>query len=116
MNFIPLYLIGASAIFAFMLVLWGISLALKNSSIVDIFWGFGFVLSAWLYFFITPQGFLLRKILILVLVTIWGLRLTIHILMRNSEGRSLNIEKTGESIGPRFMRLNEKSGGEEVWS
>jgi steroid 5-alpha reductase family enzyme len=83
MNFINLYLLGAALIFTMMLILWGISLALKNSSIVDIFWGFGFVLSAWLYFFLTPDGFIIRKLILLALVTIWGLRLTIHILTRN---------------------------------
>jgi len=83
MNFINLYLLGAALIFTMMLILWGISLALKNSSIVDIFWGFGFVLSAWLYFFLTPEGFIIRKLILLALVTIWGLRLTIHILTRN---------------------------------
>jgi steroid 5-alpha reductase family enzyme len=83
MSFINLYLIGAAVIFGFMLFLWAVSLALKNSSIVDIFWGFGFVLSSWLYFFLAPEGFLLRKLILLALVTIWGLRLTIHILTRN---------------------------------
>jgi len=83
MSFFNLYLIGAAVIFSLMLLLWGISLILKNSSIVDIFWGSGFVISAWLYYFLTPAGFDLRKILLVALVTLWGLRLTIHILTRN---------------------------------
>ncbi|MHC1741268.1 MAG: DUF1295 domain-containing protein [Anaerolineaceae bacterium] len=83
MTFLSLYLTGGLVILALMLVLWGVSLLLKNSSIVDIFWGFGFVLSAWLYFFLTPEGFALRKLILLALVTIWGLRLTTHILIRN---------------------------------
>ena len=83
MNFISMYFIGGAAILSFMLLLWVISLLIKNSSIVDIFWGFGFVASAWLYFFISPDGSLIRKIILLGLVTIWGLRLTLHILVRN---------------------------------
>lgn len=83
MDFISIYLILAAVIFGFFALLWIISLPLKNASIVDIFWGFGFVLSAWVSFFLTPQGFIPRKILLLVLVTIWGLRLTLHILTRN---------------------------------
>jgi steroid 5-alpha reductase family enzyme len=83
MEFISLYLTGGAVILVFMLILWGISLLLKNSSIVDIFWGFGFVLQAWLYFFIVPGGLFERKLILLILVTLWGLRLTIHILTRN---------------------------------
>jgi steroid 5-alpha reductase family enzyme len=83
MNFFSLYFTGGAVILCLMLVLWAISLLLKNSSIVDIFWGFGFVLSAWLYYFISPEGFPIRKLILLVLATIWGMRLTLHILIRN---------------------------------
>ena len=47
----------------------------KNASIVDIFWGIGFILIAWIAFSLTPQGYLPRKQLIAILVTIWGWRL-----------------------------------------
>jgi steroid 5-alpha reductase family enzyme len=70
-------------ILVLMTALWVISLILKNSSIVDIFWGSGFVVSVWVYFILSPDGFILRKLLIAFLVTIWGLRLSIHILLRN---------------------------------
>ncbi len=66
-----------------MILLWLLSLALRNSSIVDIFWGTGFVIVAWAAFLFTPDGFLPRKLLLAALVTIWGLRLSIHILRRN---------------------------------
>jgi steroid 5-alpha reductase family enzyme len=80
---LPLLGITAAVVFGLMILLWVVSLILKNASIVDIFWGFGFVLVAWVAFFITPCGFLPRKLLLLTLVTIWGLRLTLHILRRN---------------------------------
>lgn len=64
-------------------ILWLVSLLLKNSSIVDIFWGTGFVIANWVYFILAPDGFLLRKWLIGTLVTLWGLRLSWHILRRN---------------------------------
>ncbi len=60
MTLLNLLIIGGAVIFGFMFLLWLLSLALKNSSIVDIFWGFGFVLSSWLYFFLTPDGFLVK--------------------------------------------------------
>jgi steroid 5-alpha reductase family enzyme len=83
MSFLNAYGIGLVVILVLMTILWLVSLRLKNSSIVDIFWGTGFVIANWVYFALTPQGFMLRKLLIGILVTIWGLRLSIHILLRN---------------------------------
>lgn len=83
MLFFHIYLIGAAVILTFMFLLWLASLALKNAAIVDIFWGFGFVLTGWLFFALTPQGLILRKILLMTIVSIWGLRLTLHIYIRN---------------------------------
>ena len=83
MSFIELYGIALLVILSCMALLWLISLWLKNSSIVDIFWGTGFVIANWVYFALTPDGFPLRKWLIGILVTIWGLRLSLHILRRN---------------------------------
>ncbi|MBA4386293.1 MAG: hypothetical protein C0410_16285 [Anaerolinea sp.] len=80
---ISIFLTAGAVIFGLMLLLWMISLLLRNSSIVDVFWGFGFVLSAWVYYFLTPDGFMVRKFLVAGLATIWGLRLTIHVLTRN---------------------------------
>ncbi len=81
MDFI--YLTLGGVILGLMTLLWLLSLALKNSSIVDIFWGTGFVIVAWMAFALTPEGFVGRKALLCVLVTIWGLRLSLHILTRN---------------------------------
>jgi steroid 5-alpha reductase family enzyme len=83
MQFISIYLILLAIILGLMLFLWVVSLALKNSSIVDIFWGTGFVITAWAAFALTPEGFLARKVLIAALTTIWGLRLSIYIFFRN---------------------------------
>jgi steroid 5-alpha reductase family enzyme len=71
------------AIFILMTLVWLLSLLLRNASIVDIIWGTGFVISAWLYFALTSEGYLVRKLILCTLVTIWGLRLSIHILRRN---------------------------------
>ena len=83
MNFLSIYLTAGLVILGLMTLLWLVSLALKNSSIVDIFWGTGFVIANWVYFALTPDGFPLRKWLIGILVTIWGLRLSLYILWRN---------------------------------
>ena len=83
MSFLPVFLTLGLIIFGLMTLLWLVSLALKNSSIVDIFWGTGFVIVAWAAFLMTPEGYIVRKLLLSGLVTIWGLRLSLHILTRN---------------------------------
>ena len=83
MNFTNLFLLSGAAILLLMTLLWLLSLTLKNSSIVDIFWGFGFILIVWLVFAIAPQGYLPRRQLVAILVTVWGVRLALHIGSRN---------------------------------
>lgn len=83
MTFVQIWLFTSLAILGMMTGLWLLSLWLRNSSIVDIFWGVGFVLAAWLYYTFTPGGFAGRKLLTCLLVTVWGLRLAWHILRRN---------------------------------
>jgi hypothetical protein len=55
----------------------------KNSSVADIFWDPGFAITAWAAFLLTPDGLAARKLLLVVIVTLWGLRLSLHILTRN---------------------------------
>jgi steroid 5-alpha reductase family enzyme len=100
MSFWQIYGAGFAVIIAFMSLLWLISLRLKNSSIVDIFWGTGFAIVCWLYFALTPSGFLPRKLLVSTLVAIWGLRLSIHILRRNwGKGEDLRYQKWRNETG-----------------
>ena len=84
MPFPYLFLITGAVIFGSMTLLWLLSLNLKNASIVDIFWGIGFIIVTWLALAQTPQGSLPRKLLLGILVTIWGLRLAIQIGVRNA--------------------------------
>lgn len=67
-------------------LLWLLSLALRDSSIVDIYWGTGFVVIAW-FTAVTGTGGLgglaPRAWLMLALVTGWGVRLSVHIFVRN---------------------------------
>lgn len=66
-----------------MTLMWLLSLKLINTSIVDIIWGFGFVLVNWIIHLLTPEEFITQKWIINILVTLWGLRLTAHIFLRN---------------------------------
>jgi steroid 5-alpha reductase family enzyme len=97
MAFLQIYGFGVLIILGFMTILWIVSLILRNSSIVDIFWGTGFVIANWVYFAFTPDGFAARKWLIVTLVTIWGLRLSLYILGRNwGKGEDFRYRKWRE--------------------
>lgn len=101
-SFLSIWVIAFLVIFAYMAVLWLISLVVKDSSIVDIFWGPGFIVAAFAYFFLT-DGFLVRKGLIVLLVTIWGLRLGIHIATRNlGKGEDFRYQAWREEAGRNY--------------
>ena len=82
MTFFQIYFQALIVIMAMMTVLWLISIQIKNVSIVDLFWGFGFVVAGFVYF-LNTEGNETRKILLLILVTIWGIRLSIYLAWRN---------------------------------
>jgi steroid 5-alpha reductase family enzyme len=103
MTFLELYAIGALIILGLMTVVWLVSLALRNSSIVDVVWGTGFVVSNWVYFALAPDGFPARKWLIGVLVTIWGVRLSLYILWRNwGKGEDFRYQKWRAEAGRKW--------------
>ena len=70
------------AVLAMMVLLWIISIPLKNVSIVDMFWGIGFVLVIIVYLFFSENLFI-RESLVSLLVVIWGFRLSIYLMLRN---------------------------------
>ena len=75
---------GFGMIISCMFLLWLLSLAIKDASIVDIFWGMGFVLSAWYYALFALQSEMgIHQKILLALVTLWGLRLAIYLGIRN---------------------------------
>jgi steroid 5-alpha reductase family enzyme len=79
-------LLGTAAlvIVILMAVTWVISVVVNNASIVDIIWGLGFVLATWgAYLAADTDTTTDRSLLILGMVTIWGLRLTGYLAWRN---------------------------------
>jgi steroid 5-alpha reductase family enzyme len=74
--------VTAGAALALMLCVWVASLLLRDASIVDRFWGLGFVAIAWVTY-ATADGCDARKLLVCILVSLWGLRLSAHITWRN---------------------------------
>lgn len=76
--------LGIGLLMATLTGLWLVSLVIKDASIIDIFWGFGFVIIAWFYAFQNDLASMeIREKILLAMITIWGLRLTIYLAMRN---------------------------------
>jgi steroid 5-alpha reductase family enzyme len=75
------HLFLASALFLYMTFWFVVSLIKKRNDVADIAWGLGFILLAWLSFYLS--GFAVRSLVVDILVTIWGTRLAWHIFRRN---------------------------------
>ncbi len=104
MPFLQIYAIALGAIMLYMITLWIVSLILRNSSIVDIFWGPGFVMVGWVAFALA-NGSTPRKLLLMLLVTLWGLRLGGYILSRNF----------GKPEDFRYQAWREEAGAKWWW-
>jgi steroid 5-alpha reductase family enzyme len=77
----PLPAVALGAALAMMTLAWLGSVLARDASVVDVFWGLGFVLVAWVYRLgLTEHS--LRGTLVVGLVTLWGVRLALHIFWR----------------------------------
>lgn len=100
MSFLEIYLIGGLAILIFNTFLWIASLVRKDSSIVDPFWGILFLVAAVFYYAYTDDGYEPRKTLIMILVTVWSLRLSGYLMWRNwGEGEDFRYQKWRKAAG-----------------
>jgi len=82
--------------------LWALSLALRDASIVDIYWGPGFAAIA-LVTFLASGGDHPRRLLLLVLALLWGLRLGGYLLWRNAgKGEDYRYVAMRRQHGERF--------------
>lgn len=99
-----LFLEATLLIWILVTLLWLLSVAIKNVSIVDIFWGFGFVIVNAFYVYnlvaINPRNWLL-----LILVSIWGLRLTLYLAIRN----------IGKPEDYRYQQFRKNYGAKRYW-
>jgi steroid 5-alpha reductase family enzyme len=104
MSFVTLYLQTLGVIMVMMTLLWLASIRLRNVSIVDPFWGAGFVLVTLYGYFKMAHGDA-RSILVLVLVLVWGLRLSLYLAWRN----------TGKGEDFRYRAFRERYGKGYWW-
>jgi steroid 5-alpha reductase family enzyme len=99
-------LLGLAAAFGLMTVVWIASLAKRDVSIIDIFWGPGFALIAWLYFALGDPS-TARQLILPALVTVWGLRLGLYILWRGrGKGEDYRYAEMRHKWGARFPVLS----------
>ncbi|MFN8354273.1 MAG: DUF1295 domain-containing protein [Spirosomataceae bacterium] len=88
----------------FMTALWLYSLYLKDASIVDSCWGGLFAIQAWYYQFqldaLSPRNGVLA-----VLVTIWAVRLGVHIALRN-KGEDYRYQAWRQEAGKQFWWIS----------
>lgn len=76
---IPLVSFAAVSFIMTFVYLW--ALKIKNNGVVDIFWAFNFFVIAILTWLLA-DGFLQRKNIVLILASLWSLRLGIYLLIR----------------------------------
>jgi steroid 5-alpha reductase family enzyme len=74
--------ITAAAVLVMMVAAWAVSLPLRDVSIVDICWGLGFVLVAWVTLALSGNT-VPRAWLLILMVSVWGLRLSGYLAWRN---------------------------------
>jgi len=104
MSFLHIYFQGFLIIMLMMTILWLVSIFIKNVSIVDLFWGLGFVFSS-VFYFLTTDGYNLRKIIVILLVALWGIRLSMYLAWRN----------IGKGEDFRYQQFRKKYGEKRYW-
>ena len=88
-----------------MLAMWALSLALRDASIADIFWGAGFAVVAVSTFLWTDGVSSARSGLLTALVSLWGLRLAAYLFWRNA----------GRGEDPRYAAMRRYWGTRFWW-
>ncbi|MEZ5044538.1 MAG: DUF1295 domain-containing protein [Saprospiraceae bacterium] len=103
--FQSVFLGGFGLVMAILTLLWVVSLVIKDASIIDIFWGIGFVIIAWGYAYqIGWEAIGTRQKVLLAMVALWGLRLAIYLAFRN----------LGKGEDYRYVEMR-KEGGKNWW-
>jgi steroid 5-alpha reductase family enzyme len=96
------FLATAIAVVLLMLSVWALSVRLRDASIVDIVWGLGFVLIAWVAHFVA-NGDSARSWLLTICTTIWGVRLGAYLYSRNhGNGEDFRYKAMRKKHGDRF--------------
>lgn len=92
------------AVLLMMFGVWLISVWRRNTGLIDIFWGLGFVVVSTVAFQASTIEVTPRRGLVLALVTLWGVRLAVHIFLRG----------LGEGEDRRYADMRQRAG-EGFW-
>jgi steroid 5-alpha reductase family enzyme len=93
-----------AVLLAYMTLGWLLSLPLRDASVIDPFWGLGFIIAA-LSYLLLADGFSGRGVLVFVLTCVWGLRLAVYLLVRN----------WGKDEDPRYQAMRAKRPASFWW-
>lgn len=96
--------INLVALLVVVLLLWRYAVTVRDVSFIDAFWAVGMVLLAWASALLTGFGGL-HGILLLVLTTLWGVRLAVHLYRR---WRKLGAD-------PRYVRILARAEEDRGW-
>lgn len=94
---------NAAALVLYMTICFAVAYKRKRLDTVDAAWGGGFVVAAWL---VAGWDFHFRTILIAILIDIWAIRLTSHIIERS---------RKHDEDDPRYTELVGKWGKQNYW-
>ena len=91
-------------LFLYMTAFFIVAMIRKDNSLADIAWGGGFMVLTLLSFFFSPGEAEARQVLVTGLVTVWGGRLALHILLRNrGKGEDYRYAKWRKDWGKYFV-------------
>lgn len=103
---IEILAINAALLTVAIVLLWAISVRIRDVSFIDSFWAFGMVVLAVSTFVQAHDGSTQRRLLILALTALWGLRLSFHLYTRwRAEGED-----------PRYRRILGSVMEKKGWS
>lgn len=98
------WLTASAAVMGLVVLVWFASLWKRDVSIIDWFWAAAFALFAWVA--LTEQSaWTLRPLLLASLLTLWALRLGLHLVLRSR----------GKAEDPRYQAMRRKSGRSFWW-
>ena len=109
---LTLWLQGGILIAVVITLLWAVSVRLKDASIIDIFWGPGFLILALFWYVFADRtyntsGLPIRSTLVLGMVFLWATRLAIHIGRRNiGKGEDKRYQAWRMNNGPHWWILS----------
>jgi steroid 5-alpha reductase family enzyme len=99
-------LLSLAAVLGLLFLVWCISIPLRDVSIIDPFWGAGFVLVGWIAWSMNSSDSL-RVPILTGLTTIWGSRLALFLLWRNwGHGEDRRYQAMRAHQGNRFWWLS----------